>query len=253
MTLIRPFAPAALLALAALSACSDSTGSGGTRPLSLSFSTASTTSRSASADLLTVTAGADPIVITRAQIVLSRTELEREGATCTTAPAGEDDESECPEVKLGPMLVDLPVDASTKGVLAVSLPAGTYTELETRIDAVSSESDGDNATASAFLAANPQFRGVSVRVEGTYNGQPFVYTSAVESELELEFNPPVVIDAANNVTVHVDLASWFRRADGTSIDPRTATAGSTNRQVVDENIKRSFHAFGDDDRDGRDD
>ncbi|MFL5608108.1 MAG: hypothetical protein ACJ8AD_16775 [Gemmatimonadaceae bacterium] len=56
-----------------------------------------------------------------------------------------------------------------------------------------------------------------------------------------------------NVTVSVDLTNWFRTRSGALIDPSTANAGGPNAVLVAENIKRSFHAFRDDDRDGDDD
>ena len=251
---IRVTSALGLISLASLAACADSTGTAGSGPMSLSFSTVPAASASASVASLAVTAApASPIVITRAQLVLSKSELARIGASCTSTTTTTTSETECPELKLGPMLVDLPLDASAKGVLAVTLPAGSYQQFEAKIDAVMNETEGDPALSAAFLAANPQFRGVSVRVEGTYNGQPFVYTSAAEGELELTFNPPLVVDgSAGNLTVHVDLSSWFRNTDGTTIDPRTATAGTAARETVDNNIKRSFDVFEDDDRDGRD-
>ena len=240
------------LGLAAAGACADTTGTGGARPVSLSFSTVSLSPTTSSAARYAVIGAADVLVITKAQLVISKAELERAGVSCVGAM--EADEDSCPDLKLGPMLVDLPLDASAKGVLTVNLPAGSYSQFEAKIDAIMSETEGDNTSSAAFLAANPQFRGVSIRVEGTYNGQPFVYTSATEGELELTFTPPLAVDgAANNLTVHVDLASWFRRADGTSINPATATPGSAIKEIVDDNIKRSFDAFEDDDRDGRHD
>jgi hypothetical protein len=52
--------------------------------------------------------------------------------------------------------------------------------------------------------------------------------------------------------VQVDVASWFR--DGTRIvNPSTANVGGANERLVASNIKRSFHAFEDHDRDGEDD
>lgn len=239
------------LSLAGLAACADSTGARGSVPMSVSFSTIPGAPASASLASLSVTAApASPIVITRAQLVLSKSELERVGASCVNATTPS--ESECPDLKLGPMLIDLPLDPGAKGVLAVTLPTGSYQEFEAKIDAVMNETEGDPAASAAFLAANPQFRGVSIRVEGTYNGSPFVYTSAAEGELELTFNPPLVVaGSAGNLTVHVDLSSWFRNIDGTTIDPRTATAGTAAKETVDNNIKRSFDVFEDDDRDGR--
>ena len=247
----RFIAAATALALGGLAGCADTTGTAGARPVSLSFSTGGLAPATATAARYALVGTADALVITKAQLVLSKSELEREGASCAGAVVA--DEDNCPELKLGPMLVDLPLDATAKAVLAVTIPAGSSDKFEGKIDAVSSETDGKPADAAAFLAANPQFRGVSIRVEGTFNGQPFVFTTGVESELELSFNPALVVDGAvNNLTVRVDLSTWFHRADGTSIDPSTATTGSANKQVVDENIKRSFHVFEDDDRDGRD-
>jgi hypothetical protein len=51
----------------------------------------------------------------------------------------------------------------------------------------------------------------------------------------------------------MDLTTWFRTQAGALIDPSTANAGGPNAVLVAENIKRSFHAFRDDDRDGDDD
>jgi hypothetical protein len=249
---IRLLSAASALSLVAAAGCSDATGTGAARSLSLSFSTLPSTGASASLASLSVSASSAPLVVTKAQLVISKSELARSGATCTSSSSTSSDEQECPELKLGPMLVDLPLDASAKGVLAVPLPAGTYEQLESKIDAVMDETEGDPAASAAFLAANPDFRGVSVRVEGTYDGQPFVYTTAAEGELELTFDPPLVVDgSSSNLTVNVDLSSWFRRSDGTTIDPNTATPGSATKEIVDDNIKRSFDVFEDDDRDGQ--
>lgn len=242
--------PGAALALSVLVACGDSTGPGARAPLTLSFGAAAPqVSTTAS---LRVVAGGAPLVVTRVQLVIAEAELETPDASCIAA---DDDDSECPEIKLGPTLVDLPLDGSIRAVLQANVPAGTYEELEFEIEAVE-ESDDDDMSAqevAAFLTANPQFRGVSIRVEGTYDGAPFVYTTDAEAELELEFSPPVSIDGSSNITVHVDVASWFRGPNGVTIDPRTANQGGANKELVDDNIERSFEAFDDDDRDGRDD
>ncbi len=245
----RILAAAILLATATLTACADSTGTGGARPVSMSFSTGGL-SPVATAARFAVAGAPDPLVITRAQLVLSKSELERVGVSCIDAM--EADEDSCPDLKLGPMLLDLPLDAATRTALTVNIPAGTYEEFETKIEAISSENEGRQQESAAFLAANPNFRGVSIRVEGTYNGVPFVYTTGVEAEIELAFTPDMVVDGAtNNLTVHVDMSRWFVNGSGVRIDPTTANSGGANKSLVDENIKRSFDVFEDDDRDGR--
>lgn len=243
---------AAILSATAMAACSDATSAGARRPLSLSFSTAPAAAASATG---TAAAVADELVITSAQVVMSEIELELGGASCadsssSSSGSGSSDDDDCPEIKSGPVLVSLPLQGAATTALTVAVPAGTYRELELKIDAVES---GDRG-GPAFLTANPAFRGVSVRIEGTFQGQPFVYTSDIDEELELHFNPPLVVDGSNNnVTVSIDIAAWFRRIDGSVIDPRTATRGGVNESQVEENIKRSIRAFEDDDRDGHSD
>jgi hypothetical protein len=246
----RFVASATALALCGLAACADSTGIGGARSVSLSFSTVSMSPVPAAGARFALAGTTDALVITKAQLVFSRTELERAGIACTDTRERGDDS--CPEIHLGPMLVELPLDGSARTELTVTVPAGTYHEFEADIDAIRSESEGRRSDAAAFLAANPQFRGVSIRVEGTYDGTPFIYTTDVEAELELEFEPALTIDgAATNLTVRVDVPSWFRNGT-TSIDPSTANAGGANKRLVDANIQRSFRVFEDDDRNGRD-
>jgi len=72
--------------------------------------------------------------------------------------------------------------------------------------------------------------------------------------VELEFNPPLVVDAAGkNVTVQVDVGSWFKASGGAIIDPRTANPGQPNASAVAARIKASLRGFNDDNKDGKDD
>jgi hypothetical protein len=240
-----------------VAACSDSTGTAGKVPVSLTISTRQAAALAlASAGPLTVDAAANVLVITKAQVVLDEIELKASAtAVCTdmeeedhSGPGGGDEEDDdCEEMKLDPMLVDLPVDGVTQLNVDALVPPGTYRELEFKIDAVES---GEHASAATFLAAHPDFRNVAVRVEGTFNGQPFVFISHEDAKFELEFEPPVEITAgSSNVTVLIDVLAWFKNASGDFVDP--ANAG--NAALINGNIKRSFHAFEDDDHDGEDD
>lgn len=260
---INTLATAALLgSTTMLGACADSTNATAGRPVSVSFSTAAASGAAASLSpagmgasrSLTATSGANTIVITKAQVVVARMELERTGASCTSsAAAGDDegDEHDCAELTLAPSLVDLPVDAALTTPLQIAIPAGTYRALEAKIRPLRTDSDKGKGSA-AFLTAHPELAGVSVRVEGTYNGNPFVYKGTARAEFETEFNPPLVVDAAPvNVTVHVDLTNWFKSATGTLIDPMSTN--SLDMATIASNIRRSFKAYHDDDRNDRDD
>lgn len=246
---MRAAAPRLLLgALLAweLAACSDS--SGPNRPaVSLSFASQASPAIVTEASTgynVTVTSGNNTLVITKAQVVLRELELKLSASTACADGEADDD---CEEIKLAPMLVDLPVTTGVVTALTASIPAGTYSEIEFDI-----HKPGDDALDAAFKAANPAFANISVRVEGTYNGQPFVFTSTANESVELEFTPAVVIDESNNnVTVLVDLRSWFRASDGALIDPATANPGQPNASLVASNIKASLDAIEDDDEDGR--
>jgi hypothetical protein len=257
-------------AAASVAACADSTKPGASMPMSLSFTTASSAGASASRSPVsplfdvTTTEGANTLVITKAQVVVARAELQQSGATCAgEADAGDDNANEpngasndgehadCEALELAPGVVDLPVTSAVVNKLNVTVPAGTYSALEAKIRPVRANRGQGSA---AFLTANPTFAGTSVRVEGTYNGTPFVYTGSPEANLETVFSPPLVVDASPvNLTVNVDLSTWFRSASGALIDPATANAGGANAAVVASNIRRSFRAFRDDDRNGHDD
>lgn len=253
---------ASLCAGATLASCADSTGPGasGRQPMSLSFSTSASAGASASlsASAGNASTGADVLVITRAQLVLARLELERVGATCTSdAAAGDDDhgdDDKCAELELAPSVVDLPVKGGVVTALNVTVPAGTYSSFEAKIRPVEANHGSKGAGSAAFLAAHPDLAGVSVRVEGTFNGTAFTYTGSPHAKLESAFNPPLAVTSTGaNITVHVDLATWFKTASGAFIDPATGNAGRANAALISENIKRSFHAFRDNDHNGDDD
>jgi hypothetical protein len=124
---------------------------------------------------------------------------------------------------------------------------GTYTQLEAKLEPARTD-------AVAFNAANPNLVGKSVRIVGKYKGNDFTFTSSVRTSLEMDFNPPLVVDATtNNTTIDIDVSKWFIDSNGAVIDPRTATPGSAALQKVEDNIHRSFHAFEDEHETGIDD
>jgi len=192
-------------------------------------------------------AGNDTIVVTGVQLVLREIELKRTGGlVCDTALVDDD----CEELELGPVLLDLPLGAGAARQFTVAIDTGSYDKIEFEIHKPSS---GDDP---AFVAANPTFDGVSIRMTGTYNGTPFSYSSDLDVEQEYGFNPALVVteNSGANVTLFVDLRSWFlnQTADG-FIDPATANKGGQYEGEVKSNIETSLNAFEDDDHDGEDD
>jgi hypothetical protein len=220
---------------------------------------------------------AGSVSISSAQIVLSRIKLhddvcadeagddgdEMDGASGAPAvvsdePDDPDDENDgeneeedgedCPPLTVGPVLIDLPLDGTTKVVLDALVPAGTYQRLQARLHAVK---PGDEGVAD-FLTAHPEFEGISVKVVGVFTDaagadHDFTFTSPMNVVSSINFDEPVTVGAGTtNLTIDVDVGSWFTGGSGAVIDPTNAA----NQQAIERNIRRSLRAFEDDDHDG---
>jgi hypothetical protein len=257
----------ALSVVALVSACSDGTApDSGADQVTLSFSTGAASTASAhmsgavaSGAEIRLGVGLDELVITRAQVVLEEIELESEDRHCRRrmAAAGVDTVTIDPErrreycdgyeVEFGPIVVDLPTGGGVNQSVTLRLPPGLYDELKFEIEPLD-----DHNGRSEDRHGRPGPRHASIRVEGTFNGSPFVYLSALEAEVELNFNPPLSVRGGGfNITIRVDVADWFTDDDGKLIDPSSANAGGPHQALVERNILVSLHAFADHDRDGR--
>jgi len=241
-----------LLALGA-AACGDGTGTG--QPgISLSFTSGAAAPALAPgffASVMsdTVAASGDTIVITKAEIVLREIELKREEYDSCDDDLSNDD---CEEFEVGPVRLDMPLNGDVEQMVSIEVPVGTYDELEFEIHKVSNDDPQDQD----FRNQYPHMVGKSIRVEGTYNGTAFVYETDLDVEQEFDLPVPIeVIDAntATNVTVMIDLSSWFVDGSGNLVDPATGNKGGVNESLVKENIKQSIEAFEDEDHDGHDD
>ena len=246
------FGATALSTLFLLAACSGSSSGPSSSGRTVGFQLATKAAvaaptQAALAGQEILTAGSDTIVVTGVQLVLRQIELERAGgAACDTSLAGDD----CEELKVGATLLDLPLGAGAQRSFTVAVDTGSFAKLKFEIHAPSSHDD------TTFVAQHPGFDGVSVMVTGTYNGTPFTYTSDLDVEQEYSLNPPLVVTETTgaNLTLFVDLSSWFlnQTADGL-LDPAQANKGGTYEGEVKCNIEQSLNAFEDDNHDGHDD
>lgn len=174
---------------------------------------------------------ASGIELTRARIAVRRLRVERRDAGTEV------------EISQGPLLLDAKGDALGGALLELvtgNVPAGTYDKLKVDIHR-------------AETAPSPAFddlvkKGASILLEGTVDGQPFTFASALEAELEHEGQFELGT-TASNITLGIDASRWFKAADGSRLDPRESSA----RQAIEANIGASFSAFEDDDEDGADD
>ena len=259
--------PACALAAAfAVSACSSSDLAGNDlQTVSLSFTAAAAASGAsvldaqAQASALSSTPAVVP-AISRVQLVLTKMELGRTDDVACVDDENDDDGVEsasstppvshdCEHVTRDPVLVDMPVDGTLKTQLSVPLAAGTYRQIEAKLEPASSR----KSSGAAFLTAHPDFAGISLRVDGTFNGAAFTYKTGLRAGIHMKFNPPLVIDATTkNATISVDVSKWFVSRSGEVIDPAKATPGTSSARAVESNIRASFHAFEDNGKRGKD-
>jgi hypothetical protein len=203
-------------------------------------------------DSTMITLGNDTIILRSVEVVLREIELKHvEAAGCDSIEGN----SDCEEFETGTTLVALPLGSTaTETVVAVNAPAGMYDELEFKIHKPESSDDA------AFIAANPNFDGVSIRVTGTYSQagarSDFTFTTDLDAGQEILLSPPLTVSDGQpiNVTLRIDVANWFLNVGGTAlVDPASANKGQPNEGVVKERIQASIDAFRDDDHDGHDD
>jgi hypothetical protein len=250
LTLGRVLPLATLLVSAG--ACSDSGGPSNQGQVSFNVATqaapaAAGTSLAVVGTPETFTDGTNTLVITGVQLVLREIELHRAGVAADCLAATDDD---CAELEVGPVLVDLPL--GTPGgarSFNVALQPGSYDRVEFEIHKPSSSGDA------AFVQANPDLDGISVRVTGTYNGADFTYTGDFNDEMEFNLAPELSVSESGtaDLTLFVSLDSWFRNSGGALVDPASANPDGQNQGLVEQNIKSSLDAFEDEDHDGRDD
>ena len=222
----------ALLAILPLTACDD-LGLGGQDAVSLSFAVPRTGNGASAALLMdTISDGThridvQSIDLTVGEIVLERAESEAGGDSDGDSDSDSDSEGSSNEkFRAGPTTISLPVAGGTITPITTGVPEGLYEKVEMDID--------------------------FVRVRGTYDGQAFDVTVPVRRELELEFDEGLEVTDDLNITVTINVLSWFRGADGKLIDPRALQTSTSLREQFINRISASIRAFEDSDKDADD-
>ena len=148
-------------------------------------------------------------------------------------------------VNLGPFVVNLDLRQDVIVVGIARIPAGDYDKIKFQIH---KPNPNENIPDPDFTEGNN--RRFSVVTKGSYNNVPFVFKSDVTTATSIDIeNRPVTIDQLVNITVRLDVYSWFMD-NGALIDP----SDENNRNIIKQNIKNSLRrAFRDANLDGEPD
>jgi len=195
------------------------------------------------------TDGVNTLTMSRIAVVIRKLELKkRYQAGCSVTPSTD---PSCETFAVGPLLVELPLNQLTRSLVSVDVPPGAYDEVEFEIHKPDDDTPGDLQ----FLEAHPEFRRVSVRVEGDFNGGAFVFTQDLNESLEADLEPHLYVnedDPPTNITLRIDARTWFWDGN-TLVNPFSALKGEENEKLVEDNIEDSIRAFPDHDWDGQPD
>ena len=199
---------------------------------------------------LVIAVGNDTLVIDSVRVVLAQVVLARAGDdACGTAGHDDASDSECASLNTGPFIAKLPLTAGALSLFDVPVPKGVYSAVAVRVHKPNRLDSGPNVQA--FLDAHPDWENKSIKVAGSFNGVPVHWSHDPVAQLEHTFEPPIVVDSAANFTLKIDVASWFRAANGSLIDPNAKT-DALYPQIAT-NVKNSFSLFRDEQKDGHND
>lgn len=166
-----------------------------------------------------MSSGGHTIVLNSATMTAS--EMELKGLSSGSGSGSATTE----EFESGSQTIAIPVEGGTSREITADIAAGTYDKFEMKVRAI--------------------------RLTGTYDGEPFDFTTVLNDELELRLTPPLVVasgSASTAVTVALNLQSWFRNAAGGLLDMRKAASDSAVSAALRANIHGSFAASEDHNR-----
>ena len=182
------------------------------------------------------------LVLDDVRLIVAEFELELADGGCDDAIA----EDDCEDLELPAQFVQLPLQAGILTVLSQEVPAGVYEELEFEVedlDLDDGEDEDDLQLQQLWEEIRAEFPDwpaeASMLIDGTFtpragSAKPFRVLFKAEIEVEMEFEPPLVIleeDPEKVVTVTVDPAAWFIRPDGTVLDLSVFDFAATGQLV----------------------
>ncbi|HRE40234.1 MAG TPA: hypothetical protein PLG90_02790 [Ignavibacteria bacterium] len=151
------------------------------------------------------------------------------------------------EINMNSLVVNFNLSGEVKQIIEKSIPEGVYTKIKFQLH---KPEDFETVSDPEFKTGNSGNQRFSVIIKGSYNGSAFVYKSRKSINIVLNFNQPIDIrNNMKNITLLLQKNLWFM-SNGITLNPND----DDNKDIIDDNIKRSFaKAFKDDDKNGRPD
>ncbi len=157
-----------------------------------------------------------------------------------------EDDGDSLDFKTEPQILNLALDGSVNTLHAADIPLGTYNKVSFRIH---KPEDGEDPGDPDFMESTGGNERFCVVFKGTYEGTVFAFKSRRSTKQRVEIDPPLIIDEEGlevNITLTVDVDSWFHDADGNSLNP----LDEDHENEIDDAIRKSFRGFRDDNRHG---
>lgn len=197
--------------------------------------------------------GRDTLFLRHVRVVLAELAIAPAVSNECEEEEGEDNPP-CVEFDDAPVAIDLPLDSGTVRRSVQPAPATDYNLFNAVIHRPDSVADA------VLLVHHPELWGSSIRVEGTLSRagrrRDFTFNSGFNEQEEISLEPALTVAPGDSlhITLRVDVASWFRSADGKSfVNPATAGLAGPNEGLVRGNIRTSFQVFRDANADGLED
>lgn len=219
-------------------ACDSDKSTDGSAQLSLSLAAESqTVTKASSYDALLT----NHVTVDSAKVLIRAIKFHRQ----------EDDgtEGDSLDFETGTQVAYIALDGSPNEFSLSNIPVGMYDKVSFVIhkpEATETISDPD------FMLSESGSDRFSVIVGGTYNGDSFVFKSRKSYKQRIPFETPLEITENTesiNVTLTVDVQSWFVDEDGINLNPLL----DDDESDIEDAMKDSFKAIEDKDKDGRQD
>lgn len=240
--------------------------------VTVQFRTASSTSTSAAMpagilgeagaeESLTIAGSNGTLTITDIRFIVKEFELKRNIYDCGEDDSKGGDDDSCEKFEAPPSFVDLALNGTATTITSSPIEPDVYRSLEVEVEDLDFDDDDVDerpwmqALATQIRTAFPQWPDeASMIIVGTFQptsgaARPFTVFAEAEIEVELDFNPPLVVeDGSETITVVVDPKVWFTLGDGRVLDLSAYNfTGSRNLLEFEVKMKNGFRSVERDD------